>query len=100
MTTKRCEDCVLRLRPKYGLPSDGVSRWCALCATSHEGAERVAKKRAGCEGCNLKQPTFGLRAIMIPPASSYLERLIPLITVESSDTPVTPPRTSVASCPR
>ena len=40
--------------------ADGKKRWCAGCAKAHAGAVNVSKKK--CEGCQLKQPNFGLPA--------------------------------------
>ena len=40
--------------------SEGKKRWCSGCAKGHAGAVGVKAKQ--CEGCQLKQPTFGLPA--------------------------------------
>jgi hypothetical protein len=39
---KKCEGCRLK-QPSFGLPSEGMTRWCAGCAKGHVGAETLRK---------------------------------------------------------
>ena len=69
---KICWGCGLKM-PNYGLSADRRKRWCGGCAKAADGrgaakdvrgsgSERFARQRKMCEGCGLKQPTFGLPA--------------------------------------
>jgi hypothetical protein len=56
---KKCEVCQLK-RPSFGLPVEGMKRWCSGCAKGHAGVVDAINKK--CEGCQLKEPSFGLSA--------------------------------------
>jgi LSD1 subclass zinc finger protein len=42
----------------FGLPADGVRRWCKACGPAHEGARNVEKKL--CEDCRAMSKSWGL----------------------------------------
>ena len=53
---RHCESCHLK-RAAFGLPVEGKTRWCGVCAKVQNGAINLHEKK--CEDCGLKQPNYG-----------------------------------------